>query len=110
MVRTVTVRNFANNAWEWRASVPSLGPTSAANKVTSLADLSVIMRTPSRHWGGALGRERRCSGASFPPGRRLPSGRAPPGLGGGDPGTGNRARTGGERGDGKRCVLNGFGF
>ena len=35
--QTVTVRNFFDNAWGRRTSVPSLGPTSAAERETRLA-------------------------------------------------------------------------
>ena len=71
----VTVRNFADNAWGWRASVPSLGPSGAAEKVTRLADLGLRYAftftppgvEPSAKSGG-------CSGA------RSLSGEGAPGL------------------------------
>ena len=37
----MTVRNLADNAWGRRASVPSPGPTSAADIETRLADLGL---------------------------------------------------------------------
>ncbi|KAJ3666810.1 hypothetical protein Zmor_002241 [Zophobas morio] len=99
---TVTVRNFADNTRGWRASVLSLGPNSAAEIETGLADLglcgdqgwrlrsgAVDARAPDLSPGEQTKRIKRPAW-SFPPGPRLSSGRAPLGPGDGEPGTGNR--------------------
>ena len=98
----VTVRNFADNTRGWRASVLSLGPNSAAEIETGLADLglcgdqgwrlrsgAVDARAPDLSPGEQTKRIKRPVW-SFPPGPRLSSGRAPLGPGDDEPGTGNR--------------------
>ncbi|KAJ3651784.1 hypothetical protein Zmor_017798 [Zophobas morio] len=51
-LQTVTVRNFADNASGWHASVPSLGPTGAAEQVYAVTFAPPDV-APSAGSGGA---------------------------------------------------------
>ncbi|KAJ3646322.1 hypothetical protein Zmor_023914 [Zophobas morio] len=61
----MTVRNFADYAWEQRASALRLGPTSSTETETDLADLG-LCRHLHVTGSGAFLRERRSLGRQLP--------------------------------------------
>ena len=61
----MTVRNLADNVWGRRASVPSLGLTSAADIETRLAHLGLCGYLHATG-DGAFGQERRSLGRQLP--------------------------------------------